>query len=54
MAENPAYWTPAERAISKAIHEHDEGMRQGLVGRSVVKAIGDELREAGLLKEEEA
>lgn len=51
MAESPYSWTPAEKLISKAIHDHHESMRQGIVGRSIVKAIADELREAGILEE---
>lgn len=53
MAENPAYRTPAERVIAKAIQDHGQSMRKGIVGRSVVKAIADELRAAGILEEGE-
>ena len=49
MAENPAYWTPAERVIHQAWRDHDAAMAAGIIGSSKIKAIADALREAGLL-----
>lgn len=51
MAENPAYWTPAEKTISEALSDYEKSLAAGIVGWSRVKCIAEALREAGHLKE---
>lgn len=47
MAENPATWNRAEQIIDKALEDHEEGQRQGMIGLTRVKAIANALRAAG-------
>ena len=47
MAENPATWTPLEKAIHEAIRQHDKGIRQGKIGWSLVKQIAEYLKAEG-------
>lgn len=51
MAENPATWGPAERAVNEALDDYYEAMRSNpdLVGLSIVRQITDALRKAGEL-----
>ena len=51
--ENPASWGRAELATDRAIRAHGRAQDAGIVGRSLVRAITDELRNEGLLVEEE-
>jgi hypothetical protein len=51
MAENPAYWTEAEKVIYKALKDHAEDRARGVIGFSAPAVIYRALREADLLKD---
>ena len=50
--ENPNSWGPVERTIYKAINDHEELMTYGFCGQSLEMSIANDLRKAGLIKED--
>jgi hypothetical protein len=50
--EDQASWNEVEKAISQAMTEHDQSIKEGAIGGSVVLHIYETLKTKGYLKDQ--